>query len=118
MRAARPRRKFVFLRRWCLVEKPGSQAGRIGSTERLARWCSAHPRRTLIGWGLAILVALAAVVLVMGKLAGEGHVTGNPESQQAASLIDRAFPADPRRLVSDIIVVRSARYRVQDRAFH
>lgn len=67
--------------------------------------------------GLAIVVALAAVTLVMGEFAGEGHVTGNPETQQAAGLIDRAFPADPRRLVSDIIVVRSARYGVQDRSF-
>ena len=100
------------------MEKPGSYPGRIGTTERLARWCSAHPRRTLAGWSLAIVVALAAVVLVMGKLSSEGHVTGNPESAQAKSLIDRAFPPDPRRLVSDIIVVRSARYRVQDRAFH
>ncbi|MGZ8692251.1 MAG: MMPL family transporter [Gaiellaceae bacterium] len=67
---------------------------------------------------MAIVAALAAVALVMGGLSSKGHVTGNPESRQAEKLIARSFPPDPRRLVSDIIVVYSARYRVGDRAFY
>ena len=95
-----------------------SELRKAGLSERLARACSAHPRRTLGAWGAAIVAALAAVALVMGGLASEGHVTGNPHSREAEQLIARTFPADPRRLVSDIIVVRSVRYRVGDRAFY
>jgi len=32
-----------------------------GITERLARSCAAHPRRTLLAWGVAVLAALALV---------------------------------------------------------
>ena len=91
---------------------------RIGATERLARSCSGHPRRTLAAWAVAVVAALAAVVLVKGALSSEGRVTGNPHSRQAEELIARSLPPDPRRLVSDIIVVRSNRYRVADSAFY
>jgi uncharacterized membrane protein YdfJ with MMPL/SSD domain len=91
---------------------------RVGVTERLARWCSAHPRGTLTAWGGAIVTALAAVALVMAGLSSEGRVSGNPHSSQAENLIARTFPPDPRQLISDIIVVRSSRYRVDDPAFY
>ena len=87
-------------------------------TERLARSCSGHPRRTLALWGAAIVTALAAVTLVMAGLSSESRVAGNPHSRQADELIARAFPPDPHQQVSDIIVVRSARYQVSDLAFH
>ena len=86
-------------------------------TERLARWCSTHPRRTLAIWALVIVAAVVAVALVMGELTTEGHVTGNPESSRGETLIAAAFPPDPKRIVTDIIVIRSDRYRVQERAF-
>src|SRR5436189_150035 len=35
-----------------------------GITERLARSCAAHPRRTLLAWGVAVLAALALVAVV------------------------------------------------------
>jgi hypothetical protein len=89
----------------------------VGVTERLARWCSTHPRRTLGIWALAIISALAAVALAMGELTTEGHVTGDPESRQGEALISASFPPDPKRVVTDIIVVSSDRYRVQDPAF-
>ena len=90
---------------------------KLGITERLARWCSAHPLRTLAIWALAIVSAVAAVALVMGDLTTEGHVTGSPESSRGEALIAASFPPDPKRIVTDIIVVRSGRYRVEDRAF-
>jgi RND superfamily putative drug exporter len=90
----------------------------VGFTERLARWCSVHPRRTLAFWGAVIVAALASLVFVMAGLSSEGRVAGNPHSRQADELIARTFPPDPRRLVSDIIVVRSSRYSVRDRPFY
>ena len=90
----------------------------LGVTERLARWCSTHPGRTLGVWALAIVAAFAAVGLVMGDLTTEGHVTGDPESGRGEALIAATFPPDPKRIVTDIIVVRSDRYRVEDQAFY
>jgi RND superfamily putative drug exporter len=96
---------------------PSPEARRAGVTERLAGWCSAHPRRTLGTWALAIVFALAAVAFVMGELTTESHVSG-AESQRAESLIAESFPPDPKRIVTDIIVIRSESYRVDDRAFY
>ena len=98
--------------------RAGGGVGRPGVTERLARWCSTHPRRTLAIWVLAIVSAVAAVALVMGDLTTEGHVTGNPESSRGEALIATRFPPDPKRIVTDIVVIRSERYRVGDRAFY
>ena len=92
-------------------------AGEKGVTERLARWCSTHPRRTLSIWVGVILASLAAVALVMGDLTTEGHVSGDPESVRGEALIAASFPPDPKRIVTDIIVIRSDRYGVQDAAF-
>jgi RND superfamily putative drug exporter len=92
-------------------------ADKAGWTERLARWCSTHPRRTLGIWALAIVAAVVAVALVMSDLTTEGSVTGNPESSRGEALIAAGFPPDPKRVVTDIVVVSSDRYRVEDRAF-
>jgi putative drug exporter of the RND superfamily len=76
-----------------------------------------HPRRVLGMWVLAAFAAVAALMFTMGDLTSKGHVTGNPESRQAAKLAAATFPADRRDLVSDIVVVRSERYRMDDAQF-
>jgi uncharacterized membrane protein YdfJ with MMPL/SSD domain len=86
-------------------------------TERLARACSAHPWRTIGGWLLAVVAAGAALALLLGELTTEGHPTNNPESQRAESALLRAFPPDPQRAVTDIVVVRSNRYAVDTPPF-
>jgi len=80
----------------------------MGLTERLARASSRHPRRTLLAWLGAIVVALALAVLFLpGNLTTNGHVTGNPQSKQAEDLFNQRFPPD-RHGVDELIVVRSA----------
>jgi uncharacterized membrane protein YdfJ with MMPL/SSD domain len=66
---------------------------------------------------LALVGALAAMMLAMGKLGSEGGVIGNPESRQASTLAMKAFPATQHHVVSDIIVVRSERFVVGDPSF-
>ena len=66
-------------------------------TERLARSCSRHPWRTIGGWIVAVVLAVAALALLLGDLTTEGHPTNNPESQRADALIGRGFPPDPSR---------------------
>jgi putative drug exporter of the RND superfamily len=84
-----------------------------GFTERLARVCSARPRRVLAGWGFAIAVAVALTVTSLHGLTSNATVTGNPESARAAAAIAAAFPptaADLQRQSSDVVVVTSGRY--------
>ena len=91
-----------------------------GITERLARACAAHPRRTLAAWGAAVVVALVLVATALHGLTSDAHVVGSPESTKARQAIQKAFPptpADLKRLVSDVVVVSSARYRADSPPF-
>jgi putative drug exporter of the RND superfamily len=86
-------------------------------TARLARACSAHPWRTIGAWVVAVVAAVAALGLLLGDLTTEGHPTNNPESQRAARAIGRAFPSQPVKAVTDIVIVRSDRYTVDSPPF-
>ena len=86
-------------------------------TERVARSCSRHPWRTIGAWITAVLLAVAALVLLLGDLTTEGHPTNNPESQRADTMIGGAFPPDPSRAASDLVVVSSPRYTVDAAPF-
>jgi putative drug exporter of the RND superfamily len=91
-----------------------------GITERLARTCGAHPRRTLAAWGLAVVAALVLVATSLHGLTSNAHVVGSPESTKAAKAIEKAFPptpADLKRQVSDVVVVSSSRYTVDSPQF-
>jgi RND superfamily putative drug exporter len=81
-------------------------------TERLARVCAAHPWRTVGAWIAALILAAAAAVFLMGELTTEGRPTNNPESQRAEKAIERAFPPDPRNVVTDLVIVRSQTHDV------
>jgi len=81
-------------------------------TERVARSCSRHPWRTVGGWIVVVLLAVAALALVLGELTTEGHPTNNPESQRADLMIGQALPPNPSRAASDLVVVSSTRYTV------
>ncbi|MCP9487299.1 MAG: MMPL family transporter [Gaiellaceae bacterium MAG52_C11] len=86
------------------------------STDGLARACAGHPKRTLAGWLVAVLVSFIVIALLLGDaLTSEGDVTSNPESKQAEALIHESFPPEPTP--SEIVVVRSDRYTVDDPAF-
>jgi RND superfamily putative drug exporter len=86
------------------------------STERLARACAGHPKRTLGAWLGAVLVSFVVIALLLGDaLTSEGDVTSNPDSKQAEELIREGFPPTPTP--SEIVIVRSDRYTVDEPAF-
>jgi uncharacterized membrane protein YdfJ with MMPL/SSD domain len=72
--------------------------------------------RTLGAWLVAVLVSFIVIALLLGDaLTSEGDVTSNPDSKQAEALIHESFPPTPTP--SEIVVVRSDRYTVDDPAF-
>jgi RND superfamily putative drug exporter len=89
----------------------------VGLTERIARACAAHPGRTLAAWGLALLASIAAVMFLLTGLTSEGKGTNNPQSERADDRYLAAFPPDPQRIVTDVIVVHSDQYAVDHPQF-
>ena len=89
----------------------------MGLTERIARACAAHPGRTFAAWGVVLVASIAAIVTLMTGLTTDAVVTGNPESAQADRLFAGAFPPDPKRFVTDVIVVRSTSSTVDSPEF-
>jgi RND superfamily putative drug exporter len=89
----------------------------MGLTERLARGCAAHPRRTLLLWGVVVVVALGLVATSLHGLSSQGNVVGNPESTKAKDAIARAFPGVVASEKQDVIVVTSSRYIVRSPQF-
>jgi RND superfamily putative drug exporter len=88
----------------------------MGLTERLARACAAHPRRTFVFWGVAVVVALGLVATSLHGLSSQGNVEGNPESTKAKDLAQR-FPGVRASEKQDVIVVTSSRYTVDSPQF-
>ena len=67
-------------------------------------------------WLGAVLLSFVVIALLLGNaLTSEGDVTSNPESKQAEELIRESFPPQPTP--SEIVIVRSDRYTVDDPAF-
>jgi putative drug exporter of the RND superfamily len=89
----------------------------MGLTERIARMCASHPWLTLGAWALALAASISALVLVMTGLTTEGTPTNNPESERADDRLVTAFPPDPRRAVTDLVVVRSESFTVDQPRF-
>jgi len=79
-------------------------------TERLARTCAEHPRRTLALWGVAVVVALVLVGTSLHGLSTQAHVIGSPQSVEATNAIDKAFPAIAARTKGDVILITSTRF--------
>ena len=89
----------------------------MGLTGRIARACALHPLRTLAAWGLALAAAVAALLFLMTGLTTEALGTNNPESERAEERLFAAFPPDPARTVTDVVVVRSERHRAHEPEF-
>jgi uncharacterized membrane protein YdfJ with MMPL/SSD domain len=89
----------------------------VGLTERIARACAAHPGRTFVAWGIVLVASIAAIATLMTGLTTDAVVTGNPESAQAERIYAGAFPPDPQRFVTDVIVVRSDQLTVDSPEF-
>ncbi len=86
--------------------------------ERLALACATRPGRTIWAWVGAVVVAIAAIALLLGgALSSEGNPTNNPQSQRAKDVREAAFPSASSTAVTDLVVVRSARYTVDTPQF-
>jgi RND superfamily putative drug exporter len=87
------------------------------STETLASASARHPWRTIGAWIVVVALAMVAVALGLGNLTTEGAPTNNPESERAIDVKFQAFPPNPDEIVTDIVVVRSEAYSVDDPRF-
>ncbi len=88
------------------------------STTSLAAASARHPWRVVATWiAIAVLAMLAVVTLLGGSLTTEGKPTNNPESERADDVKLAAFPPDPSTSVSDIVVIRSEEYTVDAQEF-
>jgi RND superfamily putative drug exporter len=88
------------------------------ATGSLAAVSARHPRRTIGAWIVVGVLAIAAIVTLLGgSLTTEGSPTNNPESERADDVRLAAFPPDPTTAVSDIVVIRSDEHTVDSRRF-
>jgi uncharacterized membrane protein YdfJ with MMPL/SSD domain len=88
------------------------------STRALALASARHPWRTIAGWTVvAVLAAVAIGALLPGALISGGNPTNNPQSLKARDLIQRDFAASARAAATDVIVVSSQRYSVDEPQF-
>jgi uncharacterized membrane protein YdfJ with MMPL/SSD domain len=82
-------------------------------TQQLATLCARHPWRTVGAWLVAVVVGVAAIATLLGgALTTEGNPTNHPQSQRAKDVLPQAFPPSAGAAITDIVVVRSARYTV------
>src|SRR5262249_28524688 len=77
-----------------------------------------HPRRTILAWTAAVLVAIVVIgTLLSGALTTEGKPTNNPQSERAKNVREAAFPAASSAGITDIIVVHSPSSTVDTTSF-
>jgi RND superfamily putative drug exporter len=90
--------------------------GRQGLTGRSARWCAAHPWRTVAAWvGLAVISIGITSTFLADSLTTESNFTGTPESQKAIDLIEQRL--NRKEPVRDVVIVRSATQTVDQAEF-
>jgi uncharacterized membrane protein YdfJ with MMPL/SSD domain len=88
------------------------------STKKLALMSARHPWRTIGGWIVLVVVGVAAIgALLGGALTTEGNPTNNPESMRAEKAVNESFPAATGPAITDIIIVRSTSYTVDEPQF-
>jgi RND superfamily putative drug exporter len=84
----------------------------------IALACARHPWRTIVAWiALVVLAVLAIGALLGGALTTEGNPTNDPQSQRAEDALAAAFPPTVGAAVTDVIVIRSDRYRAHTPRF-
>jgi uncharacterized membrane protein YdfJ with MMPL/SSD domain len=89
----------------------------MGFTERISRACATHPWRTIGAWVAVLVASVVALGVVFTGLTTEASGTNNPESMRADDRVAQGFPPDPKNIVTDVAIVRSPRYAVDDERF-
>ena len=87
------------------------------ATQTLASASARHPWRTIGAWVAVSILAMVAVAFGLGNLTTEGAPSNNPQSERAIDAKFRAFPPNPDEVVTDIVIVRSETYTVDDPQF-
>jgi putative drug exporter of the RND superfamily len=88
------------------------------SIEKVAMTSARYPWRTVGAWVVAVVVAAVAIgALLGGALTTEGNPTNNPQSERAKDVVDASFPPTASAGVTDIVVVHSPRYTVDQPQF-
>ncbi len=89
----------------------------MGLTERVASACAAHPWRTIGAWVAVLVASVLALAFLLTGLTTEASGTNNPESERAEQRVAEAFPPDPNAIVTDVAIIRSPRFTVDDERF-
>jgi RND superfamily putative drug exporter len=89
----------------------------MGLTERIARACAESPGKTFAAWVLALAASVLCLAFLMTGLTTEATLANNPESVRAEEVLERSFPPEPGRFVTDLAVVRSENLTVDDPRF-
>jgi uncharacterized membrane protein YdfJ with MMPL/SSD domain len=88
------------------------------STTSLAAASARHPWRTIGAWIVVMVLAIVAIVTLLGgSLTTEGNPTNDPESERADDVRFAAFPQDRSTAASDVVVIRSDEYTVDSPQF-
>jgi len=82
----------------------------------IALACARHPWRTIVAWIVLVVLAVFAIASFL-TLTTEGNPTNDPQSQRAEDLLAASFPPTVGAAMTDIVVVRSDRYRVRTPQF-
>ena len=78
------------------------------SIQGIALASARHPRRTLAAWGAASVIAIVAIVVLLGgSLATDNHPTDNRQSQRAAALLDRSFSTRSDASSAELVVIHN-----------
>jgi putative drug exporter of the RND superfamily len=88
-------------------------------TRRLATAAAQHPWRAIGAWIAAVVASVVLIAFFLGNaLTGEAEQLNNPESEQAYDLIEeRVPPSRTGEFTTDVVVIRSADYTVDDALF-
>jgi putative drug exporter of the RND superfamily len=89
------------------IGNPPRRVPSRGVTGRLAALSARRPRRTLVAWGLLVVVSLGLAATSLHGLTSTAHVVGATPSSRAEALYERATGGGAGRQPTDVIVVSS-----------
>ena len=92
-------------------------------TERLASAAARHPKRTVVAWAVAFVLAIAAIALLLpSAITTEADVTSDSESRRGYDLMFSRLPPRPAAggdevlAVNEVVIARSPGRSIEDPA--